>query len=64
MLPTGEIVEFGGKRFKDVVGYDLVHLMVGSEGTLGIFTKIILKLIPLPKVTVDLLALFNTLDVV
>ena len=62
VLPTGEVVEFGGKRFKDVVGYDLVHLMVGSEGTLGIFTKIILRLIPLPKVTIDLLALFNTLD--
>ncbi|MEE4193722.1 MAG: FAD-linked oxidase C-terminal domain-containing protein [Anaerolineae bacterium] len=62
VLPSGEIVELGGKRFKDVVGYNLVQLMVGSEGTLGVFTKIILKLIPLPKVTVDLLALFNSFD--
>ena len=62
VLPTGEIVELGGKRFKDVVGYDLVRLMVGSEGTLGIFTKIILKLMPLPKAKVDLLALFPTLQ--
>lgn len=62
VLPNGEIVQLGGKRFKDVVGYNLVQLMVGSEGTLGVFTKIILKLIPLPKVTIDLLALFNTFD--
>jgi glycolate oxidase len=48
VLPTGEIVEMGGKRVKDVTGYDLVHLMVGSEGTLGIFTRIILRLLPFP----------------
>ena len=58
VLPSGEIVQLGGKRVKDVTGYDLVHLMVGSEGTLGIFTKIILKLLPLPTAKVDLLALF------
>ncbi|HOU14785.1 MAG TPA: FAD-linked oxidase C-terminal domain-containing protein [Anaerolineae bacterium] len=59
VLPTGEIVQFGGKRVKDVTGYDLVQLMVGSEGTLGIFTKIILKLLPLPTAKVDLLVLFK-----
>jgi glycolate oxidase len=48
VLPTGEIVQMGGKRVKDVTGYDLVHLMVGSEGTLGIYTRITLKLVPLP----------------
>jgi glycolate oxidase len=48
VLPTGEIVQLGGKRVKDVTGYDLLHLMVGSEGTLGIFTRIILRLLPLP----------------
>ncbi len=48
VLPTGEIVTMGGKRVKDVTGYDLLHLMVGSEGTLGIFTKIILRLTPQP----------------
>jgi glycolate oxidase len=62
VLPTGEIVELGGKRVKDVTGYNLLHLMVGSEGTLGIFTKVILKLLPLPKVKVDLLVLFETVD--
>lgn len=58
VLPTGEIVELGGKLSKDVVGYDLIHLLTGSEGTLGIFTKIILKLLPLPLAKVDLLVLF------
>jgi glycolate oxidase len=58
VTPTGEIVTFGGKRLKDVSGYNLRMLMVGSEGTLGIITKIIIKLLPLPKAKVDLLALF------
>ncbi|RLC65901.1 MAG: FAD-binding oxidoreductase [Chloroflexi bacterium] len=48
VLPTGEIVHVGGKRVKDVTGYDLLHLMVGSEGTLGIFTQITLRLLPRP----------------
>jgi len=59
VLPTGEIITLGGKRVKDVVGYDLIHLMVGSEGTLGIFTQITLKLLPLPIAKVDLLVLFK-----
>jgi glycolate oxidase len=58
VTPTGEIVMFGGKRMKDVSGYNLRMLMVGSEGTLGIITKVIIKLLPLPKAKVDLLALF------
>jgi len=59
VLPTGEIVTLGGKRVKDVTGYDLLRLMIGSEGTLGIYTKIILKLLPLPTAKVDLLVLFE-----
>jgi glycolate oxidase subunit GlcD len=62
VTPAGEIVELGGKLVKDVTGYNMVQLMVGSEGTLGIFTKIILKLIPLPKIQADLLCLFKTSD--
>ncbi|HVO66143.1 MAG TPA: FAD-linked oxidase C-terminal domain-containing protein [Syntrophales bacterium] len=60
VLPTGEIVEMGGKRLKDVTGYDLIHLMIGSEGTLGIFTKIILRLLPLPTATAVLLIPFES----
>jgi len=58
VLPTGEIVQLGGKRVKDVTGYDLLHLMVGSEGTLGIFTRITLKLLPLPTARAVLLIPF------
>ena len=58
VLPTGETVQLGGKRIKDVTGYDLLHLMVGSEGTLGVFTRITLRLLPLPRVRVVLLVPF------
>ena len=58
VLPSGEIVRLGGKRVKDVTGYDLIHLLVGSEGTLGIFTQVTLKLIPLPAARVVLLIPF------
>lgn len=48
VLPSGEIIKTGGKLFKDVTGYDLTRLIVGSEGTLCVITEIILKLLPLP----------------
>jgi glycolate oxidase len=62
VTPTGEIVQLGGKLVKDVTGYNLIGLMVGSEGTLGIFTKIFIRLMPRPKASVDLLVLFKTAD--
>ena len=49
VLPTGEIIWTGANVLKNATGYNLTQLVVGSEGTLGIVTKIILKLIPLPK---------------
>jgi len=58
VLPTGEIVHTGGKVVKNVVGYDLTNLLVGSEGTLAILTKIILRLIPKPPVQATLRATF------
>lgn len=62
VLPDGTVDYFGGKLVKNVTGYDFVNLMVGSEGTLGIITKITLKLIPLPEFTVDLLVPFKTVE--
>lgn len=59
VLPTGEIINTGGKVVKNVVGYDLTHLLVGSEGTLAIITKVILKLIPKPPVQATLRATFT-----
>lgn len=59
VLPSGEIIQLGGKLVKNVTGYDITDLLIGSEGTLAIITKIILRLIPLPRVTVDLLVAFN-----
>ncbi|MEI7435696.1 MAG: FAD-linked oxidase C-terminal domain-containing protein [bacterium] len=59
VLPSGELVSMGGKLVKDVTGYDLLHMIVGSEGTLAVVTKIVLRLIPLPKYRVDMLVPFN-----
>lgn len=59
VTPEGDIVQLGGKLVKDVTGYDIKQLIIGSEGTLGIVTKAIIKLIPLPTVKVDLLVLFK-----
>ncbi|MGM0651864.1 MAG: lactate racemase domain-containing protein [Bacillota bacterium] len=59
VLPSGEICTFGGKRVKDVTGYNILQLMIGSEGTLGIFSKIFVKLLPLPKAKIDMMVLFE-----
>ena len=61
VLPTGEIIRTGGKTVKNVVGYDLTHLIVGSEGTLAIVTEIILKLIPKPPVAATMRATFRSI---
>ena len=60
VLPTGEILTLGGKATKDVAGYNLKDLMVGSEGTLGVFTKILLRLIPKPMFTMTIQAGFGS----
>ncbi|HWS43992.1 MAG TPA: FAD-linked oxidase C-terminal domain-containing protein [Pseudoflavonifractor sp.] len=61
VLPSGEVVELGGKVVKNSSGYDLKDLIIGSEGTLGVVTKAILKLLPLPRKAVSLLIPFPTL---
>ncbi len=57
-LPTGEIIRTGGKLLKNVTGYNLTQLFVGSEGTLGVVTQATLKLIPKPRFAKTLLAPF------
>jgi glycolate oxidase len=61
VLPTGEVMHTGSKAVKNVVGYDLTQLLVGSEGTLAILTKIILRLIPKPRARAVLVAAFGDL---
>jgi len=62
VLPNGEVIHTGGKVVKDVTGYNLTQLLVGSEGTLAVVTRIILRLIPLPKLRMDLLVPFNSIE--
>jgi glycolate oxidase len=62
VTPTGDIIRTGGKTLKNVVGYDLTKLFVGSEGTLGIITKITLKLIPKPAAKKTMLVQFESID--
>lgn len=62
VLPTGEILNVGVKTMKGVVGYDLTRLFVGSEGTLGVVTRITLKLVPLPETKATILALFREVE--
>lgn len=59
VTPEGEIINTGGRTVKNVTGYDLTKLIVGSEGTLGIITKAILRLYPKPQATKTLMALFD-----
>ncbi|MQL51974.1 FAD-binding protein [Desulfofundulus thermobenzoicus] len=61
VLADGEVVRYGGKTVKNVTGYDMVRLFVGSEGTLGIITEIIVRLIPAPEARESILAGFGSL---
>ncbi|HAY34225.1 MAG TPA: FAD-linked oxidase C-terminal domain-containing protein [Ignavibacteria bacterium] len=62
VLPTGEIINTGAKVLKNVSGYNLTQLLIGSEGTLGIITKIYFKLISLPKFRKVILVAFNSIE--
>jgi glycolate oxidase len=59
VLPSGETITCGGKLVKNATGYNLIQLLVGSEGTLAVVTKIILRLLPLPKLQIDLLVPYD-----
>lgn len=62
VLPDGSIVHHGGKLLKNATGYNLTQLIIGSEGTLAVITKIFVKLIPLPRHRLTLLVPFPTLE--
>ncbi|WP_346354083.1 FAD-binding oxidoreductase [Azotosporobacter soli] len=62
VLPDGSVINTGGKAIKNVTGYNLTQLFTGSEGTLGIVTKAILRLIPMPKLRNTIQLMFPSLD--
>jgi glycolate oxidase len=62
VLANGDVIRTGGKLAKDVAGYDLTRLLVGSEGTLGIITEATLKLVPMPEAKKTMLALYQDLE--
>jgi len=62
VLPTGEVIENPSRAVKRVAGYDLARLLVGTEGTLGVVTRITLRLLPLPEAVRTLLCAFSTVE--
>jgi glycolate oxidase len=62
VLPDGEVVFLGNKCVKDVAGYSMKDLFIGSEGTLGIITEVLIKLLPRPKARKTMLALYNSME--
>ncbi len=64
VLPSGGLISVGRRTPKGVVGYDLARLLVGSEGTLAVFTRLVLKVLPRPEGLITLLALFKDLGAV
>ncbi len=62
VVADGSIIRVGGKTVKNVSGYDLTRLFVGSEGTLGIFTQITVRLVPAPQARRSMLAVFDSVD--
>jgi glycolate oxidase len=62
VLPDGQIVWLGSQCVKDVAGYSLKDVFIGSEGTLGLITKVLLKLVPKPATKQTLLATFSQMD--
>ncbi|WP_230913958.1 FAD-linked oxidase C-terminal domain-containing protein [Agrilactobacillus fermenti] len=61
VMANGDVIETGGKLTKDVAGLNLTQLMIGSEGTLGIITKAILKLMPKPEANKTMIATYRTM---
>ena len=62
VLPDGEVMWLGNKCVKDVAGFSLKDVMIGSEGTLGVITKVLLKLIPKPAAKKTMVSTFNAMD--
>ncbi|KPV61640.1 MAG: glycolate oxidase subunit GlcD [Candidatus Bathyarchaeota archaeon BA1] len=62
VLPTGEVIKTGAMTHKSVTGYDLTRLIVGSEGTLGVVTKAVLRVCPIPEAIIRISAAFHEIE--
>ena len=62
VLPSGKVIETGGRNWKSEAGYDLTRLFVGSEGTLGYITKIIVRVLPKPQAKRTMLAIYDKVE--
>ena len=62
VLPNGQVIQTGGRNFKSEPGYDLTRIIVGSEGTLGLVTKMIVRVLPLPAAKKTMLAIYNKVE--
>lgn len=62
VLPTGEVAHLGGRTLKNVVGYDLLHLFISSEGTLGVMTSAELKLRPIPPARKTVMVVYDSVE--
>ncbi|CAA7599482.1 CO dehydrogenase flavoprotein-like, FAD-binding, subdomain 2 [Acididesulfobacillus acetoxydans] len=62
VLPDGKVIQTGGRNFNSEPGYDLTRILVGSEGTLALLTKIFLRILPLPAAKKTMLAIYNQVE--
>jgi glycolate oxidase len=62
VLPNGKVIQTGGRNFKSEPGYDLTRILVGSEGTLGLITKIIVRVLPKPADKKTMLAIYSKVE--
>lgn len=62
VLPSGKVIETGGRNFKSDCGYDLTRILIGSEGTLGMVTKVMLRIVPKPFAKSTMLAIYNRVE--
>ena len=62
VLPNGKVIQTGGRNFQSEPGYDLTRIIVGSEGTLGLVTKVFVRIIPMPRAKKTMLAIYNKIE--
>lgn len=62
VLPNGQVIQTGGRNFQSEPGYDLTRIIVGAEGTLGLVTKVFVRIIPMPRAKKTMLAIYDKVE--